>query len=307
MNRPMDEPAPRLTIAVPTFNRAHLLPGLLTAICSQLAPDDEVIVSDDASTDNTADAVRELPRVRLIKQDRRAGMVENWNRCLSAARREWICIIHDDDVLLDGGLATLRRACATAEGPAVILLQHDASDPAGSFRCEKWKPGPAAVLDCPAGPSGAVIHRSIIDVVGPFDSTFEYSADLEFFPRCAAKFQLVIITNPRVVDYRLHDGNHQFETWARADFIQQLERIERQVISYANMAPPRAHKVFHERMVRHFTYMFSQAHRLGRTRLIRSIAFRLLFRTGVPMSVRLAAGRAVAKSLLCSSVIYKSQ
>ena len=42
----------------------------------------------------------------------------------------------------------------------------------------------------------------------------------------AARFEMVLIRSPQVVEYCLHDENHQFATWRKTDFFEQLQAIE---------------------------------------------------------------------------------
>ncbi|MGH3277260.1 MAG: glycosyltransferase, partial [Streptosporangiaceae bacterium] len=67
-------PAPRVTAVVVTYNRRQLLMESLAALAAQTRPAQDVIVVDNASTDETAAAVREhFPRVRLTRLTRNTG------------------------------------------------------------------------------------------------------------------------------------------------------------------------------------------------------------------------------------------
>src|ERR1035441_4029574 len=169
-----------LTIAIPTYNRGSSVRTLIESIFAQTESDDEVIVSDDGSTDGTAEQASTFSNAKVIRHEKNQGMVANWNACLTAATRDWICIIHDDDKLEPGALSALRRACSLADGPALILHRYAGSQFDGAFRYDYSEPCSGAVLSCPTIPSGAVIHRAIIDAVGLFDPQFKYSADLEY-------------------------------------------------------------------------------------------------------------------------------
>jgi glycosyltransferase involved in cell wall biosynthesis len=94
-----DEASPRFTIAIPTFNRARLLKGCVSSALSQTYPHFEVVVSDNASTDETQDMLRQFSdrRLRVIRQDTNIGLIPNWNACLKAARGDYILILSDDD------------------------------------------------------------------------------------------------------------------------------------------------------------------------------------------------------------------
>ena len=77
------------------------------------------------------------------------------------------------------------------------------------------------------------------DVLSPFLSllkTFGFAPkhmDLEYFARIAARFPLVVVESPRIVEYRLHGANYQFQTWRQTDFYDQFEELQRSIISYA--------------------------------------------------------------------------
>jgi hypothetical protein len=62
--------------------------------------------------------------------------------------------------------------------------------------------------------------------MGEFDPHFRYSSDQEYFARIAARFPVLIIESPRVVEYRLHGGDYQIQTWRRADFYDQFEELQ---------------------------------------------------------------------------------
>lgn len=93
MNRPF------VTIAIPTYDRAELLRGCVQSVLAQTYENIEIVVSDNASPDNTPDVLREFDdkRLRVIRQERNIGLLPNWNACLAAAKGEYIVVLSDDD------------------------------------------------------------------------------------------------------------------------------------------------------------------------------------------------------------------
>jgi glycosyltransferase involved in cell wall biosynthesis len=261
-----------LTVAIPAYNRSSSVQSLLKSICEQIGSDDEVIVSDDGSTDGTVEEASKIYGVRIIRHEKNQGMVANWNACLAAATRDWICIIHDDDRLEPGALAALRRACALANGPALIQHEFAESRFDSGFRYRYSDPSPRTVLSCAYVPSGAVVHRAIIEAVGSFDPHYKYSADLEYFPRIAARFPLIVIESPRVVEFRRHAANYHFQVAHNEEFYVLYEELLRSVISYAAIEDETLRRdVLEERLVADFLYMLDMADRLGDRRLVRYI------------------------------------
>src|SRR5258708_5284554 len=68
-----------LSIAIPAFNRCSSVVTLLESVCAQVGEQDEVIVSDDASTDGTTERSSAMPGVKVIQHATNQGMVPNWN------------------------------------------------------------------------------------------------------------------------------------------------------------------------------------------------------------------------------------
>jgi glycosyltransferase involved in cell wall biosynthesis len=235
---------------------------------------DEIIVSDDGSTDGTIDSVLSLNRrIRILKQKTNRGMVSNWNACLESATREWICILHDDDRLEPEGLTTLRAACSLVDEPALVLHWYSGDQFSGAFRCTVSRPCPWSVLNCPTIPSGAVVHRSILESMGVFDTRLKYSADMEFFPRIVARFPLVVIESPRVVSFRLHGNNYELKTWRNPDFYGQLEEIHRTVFRHAGIEEgDQLRNLLASRMEGNLHHMLDLAASFGDASLVRSIA-----------------------------------
>jgi glycosyltransferase involved in cell wall biosynthesis len=92
---------PRVSILVPTYNYARFLPEAIESSLAQEFADFELIISDDASTDGSADLIRQYaqrdPRVRVQIHAQNLGMVDNWNWCLRAARGDYIKFMFGDD------------------------------------------------------------------------------------------------------------------------------------------------------------------------------------------------------------------
>ena len=114
--------APRITFAIPAFNRPQLLRETLASLAAQTGGHDyEVIVCDDGGSPETARVVAGFPadRVALYLNRPALGGVGNWNRCLQQARGRWVMILHEDDTLypwyLDTVAARLRDGGQGAE------------------------------------------------------------------------------------------------------------------------------------------------------------------------------------------------
>jgi len=98
---------PKISVLVPTYNRADLLPLCLESVFQQSVPPFEVIVIDDGSTDRTPEILREYgDRIRHIPKPN-GGKSSALNLGLDAVRGDYIWIIDDDDIALPHALEHL--------------------------------------------------------------------------------------------------------------------------------------------------------------------------------------------------------
>jgi glycosyltransferase involved in cell wall biosynthesis len=87
----------RISVAIATYNRAHILPETLSYILCQTAPADEIVIVDDGSSDNTPDVVKAHPGpIRYLRIDN-AGPGAALKTAIEACSSEWIAMCDDDD------------------------------------------------------------------------------------------------------------------------------------------------------------------------------------------------------------------
>ena len=91
--------APRVTVAIATFNRAHLLGRAIRSALAQTFEDFELLVVDDGSTDATAEVLAGTrdARVRPVRHERNEGVSRTRNTALGLARGDWLAFLDDDN------------------------------------------------------------------------------------------------------------------------------------------------------------------------------------------------------------------
>jgi glycosyltransferase involved in cell wall biosynthesis len=91
----------RVSIGIPTYNRRAYLIRAIESVLAQTYRNIEVIVSDNASPDDTAEHVRALsdPRIVYFRQSKNIGMIGNFNACLQTASGDLFLMLSDDDLL----------------------------------------------------------------------------------------------------------------------------------------------------------------------------------------------------------------
>lgn len=102
---------PPVTICIPTYNQSAYLRLSVASALNQDYPDVRVIVSDDASTDDTGSVLRELcaadSRVKGLWQPKNLGIAGNTDAVLRAADTPYVARLDSDDLLEPGYLRTL--------------------------------------------------------------------------------------------------------------------------------------------------------------------------------------------------------
>lgn len=110
---------PLVTIAIPTYNRGKtFLPQTLQSALDQSYPNLEIIVSDNASTDDTESVVKAFndPRIRYVRHSQNIGHCRNFNFCIETAKGYYFLLLQDDDLIdpdfIDLCLRTVDYGCA---------------------------------------------------------------------------------------------------------------------------------------------------------------------------------------------------
>lgn len=133
-----------LTIAIPTYNRAEHLRAQLERLCSQQHPGVELLVSDNASADNTREVVAsfagKLPGLTYLRNAENVGFDRNIIRLYAGAKGQYIWFLSDDDAVLPGAVTNV-LALLVAQSPTVSVLgtAQSAAEPSA------WKGGKESV------------------------------------------------------------------------------------------------------------------------------------------------------------------
>ena len=93
----------RVTIGIPTYNRPALLREAIASALAQSYDDIRVLVSDNASSNETREVVEQFddPRLDYVRSDENVGMIGNLNRLISATDTEFLMLLPDDDYLYE--------------------------------------------------------------------------------------------------------------------------------------------------------------------------------------------------------------
>jgi len=123
-----NEPLFSLTMA--TYNRAHLLPRAIKSALNQTYRNFELIIIDDASTDNTEYICKSFADDRILycKQEKNTGVLACRNKAFDLAKGEYIAILDDDDELLPEALETSVKKLVELSSKGINILWFDRLD-----------------------------------------------------------------------------------------------------------------------------------------------------------------------------------
>lgn len=198
---------PRVTVVIPTFNRAALLLEAVDSVLRQSYRDLEIVICDDGSTDETAARVRAFGtgvRYLALPHTGRPGVPRN--RGIEAARGELIAFLDDDDLWETEKLAR-----------QIDLLDTEGLSLAYSDRRIRFSEGAApelAVSPSPASPDRLLdlvlqghfpsvctllVRRTLLKRIGGFDETLGTAEDLDLWLRLAPIAHAGRLPEPLVV------------------------------------------------------------------------------------------------------------
>lgn len=100
---------PKVSVIVPAFNSGHYIKDTLLSVLAQSYQDIEVVVVDDASTDNTAEVIRSLnsDKINYICLSENHGPSKARNIGIESARGEYIALFDSDDLMLPGRIESV--------------------------------------------------------------------------------------------------------------------------------------------------------------------------------------------------------
>ena len=93
----------KVSVIIPTFNRPHLLPRCVNSAL-EAGSNIEVIVVDDASSDETASVCRSLRDIKYVRLDLNRGVAAARNEGLRASSSEYVSFLDDDDLRLPNSM-----------------------------------------------------------------------------------------------------------------------------------------------------------------------------------------------------------
>ena len=206
---------PKVSVIIPTYNRAELLKEALNSVFAQTFQDYEVIVVDDGSTDNTKDVVSFYrDKVKYYyKTNGGPASARNMGIINSAAR--YLAFIDSDDLWLpqrlELGVSRLEAKIDTALvfSDMKYIVNGVVSDNNTYFK--RYLPARGEVLErlclqdfIPT--STVILKKECLCETGYFDEALRVCEDYDLWLRIASRYKVEYIDQP-LACYRYHEGN----------------------------------------------------------------------------------------------------
>jgi len=186
---------PLISVVIPTHNRARLLQEALESVFAQHGTgeefDMEVIVVDDASSDNTSEVVRKYTKVHYIRLPTARGAAAARNAGLRACSGEYVAFLDDDDIWLPHKLKQqitvleMRPEVAVVYSPCVVRSERQEKGIPSGGRAAPGYVLSALVKGNLAPIHGYLLRRSAIERAGYFDEQLSCYMDWDLVLRIA--------------------------------------------------------------------------------------------------------------------------
>jgi hypothetical protein len=193
----------KVSLIITTFNRPHLLPRAVES-AQRAGHDVEVIVVDDASTDETANVCRSLRGIKYARLDRNQGVAGARNIGLLESTGDYIAFLDDDDLRLPGSLdrqvVLLENALEAGLVASAVLLADQACIPTGEVAVPRAHSGDVfwrvLELSLSLQPGSVLVRKSCFFEVGIFNENIAGIDDWDMFARITELRPIIIDDHP---------------------------------------------------------------------------------------------------------------
>lgn len=199
---------PRVSVIIPTHNRASLLQRAIES-AKHAGTDIEIIVVDDASTDETQSTCRGRPDIIYLRMERNVGQARARNAGIVRSTGEYLAFLDDDDLRLPRSLDMQAEILESDKDLGFVYGQVHVGDPKTCVPTGEIKP-----KDCPAGDifwqlvrenfiyiASVLVRRRQMEAIALFASNVLGTEDWDAWLRLAAISKVGTVQQP-VAIYR---------------------------------------------------------------------------------------------------------
>lgn len=237
---------PKISICIPTYNRADLLNQTLQSVELQTIRPYEVLVVDNCSQDNTESVVKKYKSVHYIKNKKNIGMVENWNRCIRLARGEYIAFLHSDDLIAPSWYEiwqkTIKKNRFKFYTSSLIIIDENNNylHVYHTFKGSRVIKQPVVIrefwahlLPGIAPYAGNIYHKSIFKDIGLYDKKYHTESDFIHSVKILSKYDVYYL-DKLLFAYRSHKSQGFDFQLDKKNLKEEVKRVDNyfQILNY---------------------------------------------------------------------------
>ena len=214
----------KVSVVVPTYNRAYRLEETLRSVVNQTYQDFELIVVDDGSTDDTSKVMQSFPGAQYIFMEENSGVSSARNKGLAHAKGRYICFLDSDDLWDEKKLQV--QVQWMEENPDCQVCYTDEVWIRGGVRVNPMNKHRKYSGDifryclplCIVSPSSAMLRGVIFDDIGNFDESLPVCEDYDLWLRIAMKYTFHFIEKPLIIKQGGHADQLSRKYWGMDRF-----------------------------------------------------------------------------------------
>lgn len=227
---------PLVSICIPTYNGADYVAHSIESAIAQSFCDIEILVIDDASSDDTVRIARSYAlqdkRIRVHENNANLGLVANWNRSVTLSDGDWIKFLHQDDRLeadcVERMLAAAKPGVDLVATRRHLIFNSDTTDDVrrtydrylSEHDLGRHFPGQTHISstdfsevllraphgNCIGEPTATMVRRSAFETYGYFNADLVSLCDWEYWARVAVNTGLCYV-DQALAYFRVHSDS----------------------------------------------------------------------------------------------------
>lgn len=201
----------KVSIIIPTFNRAAFLEKAVSSVLEQTFTDFELFVIDDGSTDNTQSILSKFTdkRLKVITQNNQ-GVSSARNLGIRHSNGAYLAFLDSDDYWLTNKLE--RQMQYFSDNPECVIQQTQEIWIRHGKRVNQMKKHAkprgdifeASLKMCMITPSSVIMHHTVLEDVGLFDESLPACEDYDLWLRISCKYKVALIDENLIVKHGGH-------------------------------------------------------------------------------------------------------
>lgn len=199
--------APVISIILPTFNGSKYLEESVSSCRLQTFSDWELIIVDDASTDETPDIISRLiqedSRIRAVRHESNRKLPASLNSGFSCALGQYLTWTSDDNRYKPSALERMWSFLENHHGVDIVYSDYLFIDDIGSILQEVKVKNPSCIVSCNVVGPSFMYRREVHLEIGDYDASLFLAEDFDFWLRAACKFKLFPL-HESLYEYRIH-------------------------------------------------------------------------------------------------------